>query len=95
MNVCSCFSVYNSEKQLFVLNFRGLSFDFPIESKFEVREATLINHNTEKTELFSLSKVQTQHITDDPCLSHDTSISEITPHFPEYKKVFIVHKVGK
>ncbi|XP_029634626.1 UPF0183 protein C16orf70 homolog isoform X1 [Octopus sinensis] len=27
--------VYNSEKQLFVLNFRGLSFDFPIESKFE------------------------------------------------------------
>ncbi|KAK3086507.1 hypothetical protein FSP39_019366, partial [Pinctada imbricata] len=27
--------VYNSEKQLFVLNFRGLSFDFPIESRFE------------------------------------------------------------
>ncbi|WAR12750.1 CP070-like protein [Mya arenaria] len=32
-------SVYNSEKQLFVLNFRGLSFDFPIESKFEPRYA--------------------------------------------------------
>ncbi|XP_064599085.1 phagosome assembly factor 1-like [Liolophura sinensis] len=31
--------VYNSEKQLFVLNFRGLSFDFPIESKFEPRYA--------------------------------------------------------
>ncbi|KAK3580322.1 hypothetical protein CHS0354_003556 [Potamilus streckersoni] len=31
--------VYNSDKQLFVLNFRGLSFDFPIESKFEPRYA--------------------------------------------------------
>jgi hypothetical protein len=31
-----CFSVYDSEKQLFILNFRGLSFSFPIESKFEV-----------------------------------------------------------
>ncbi|XP_071174921.1 phagosome assembly factor 1-like [Mytilus edulis] len=31
--------VYNSEKQLFVLNFRGLSFDFPIESKFEPKYA--------------------------------------------------------
>ncbi|KAK2187623.1 hypothetical protein NP493_159g00036 [Ridgeia piscesae] len=27
--------VYNSERQLFVLNFRGLSFEFHIESKFE------------------------------------------------------------
>lgn len=25
--------VYDSEKQLFVLNFRGLSFYFPVESK--------------------------------------------------------------
>ena len=35
----SCFPdvvVYNSERQLFVLNFRGLSFEFHIESKFEV-----------------------------------------------------------
>ncbi|XP_033755111.1 UPF0183 protein C16orf70 homolog isoform X1 [Pecten maximus] len=31
--------VYNSDKQLFVLNFRGLSFDFPIESKFEPKYA--------------------------------------------------------
>ncbi|ELT94845.1 hypothetical protein CAPTEDRAFT_124552 [Capitella teleta] len=29
--------VYHSEKQLFVLNFRGLSFEFHIESKFEPR----------------------------------------------------------
>ena len=28
--------MYDSEKQLFVLNFRGLSFEFHIESKFEV-----------------------------------------------------------
>ncbi|CAH1780529.1 unnamed protein product [Owenia fusiformis] len=27
--------VYDTEKQLFTLNFRGLSFSFPIESKFE------------------------------------------------------------
>lgn len=27
--------VYDSEKQLFVLNFRGLSFYFPVESKFQ------------------------------------------------------------
>ncbi|XP_063218330.1 PHAF1 protein CG7083 isoform X2 [Bacillus rossius redtenbacheri] len=27
--------VYDSEKQLFVLNFRGLSFCFPVESKFQ------------------------------------------------------------
>ncbi|XP_070196327.1 phagosome assembly factor 1-like [Littorina saxatilis] len=31
--------VYITEKQLFVLNFRGLSFDFPIDSKFEPRYA--------------------------------------------------------
>jgi len=31
--------VYHSEKQLFVLNFRGLSFEFKIESKFEPRYA--------------------------------------------------------
>lgn len=31
--------VYHSEKQLFVLNFRGLSFEFHIESKFEPRYA--------------------------------------------------------
>ncbi|XP_064640713.1 phagosome assembly factor 1-like isoform X2 [Lineus longissimus] len=31
--------VYDSEKQLFILNFRGLSFSFPIESKFEPRYA--------------------------------------------------------
>ncbi|XP_046378318.1 phagosome assembly factor 1-like isoform X2 [Haliotis rufescens] len=31
--------VYISEKQLFVLNFRGLSFDFPIDSKFEPKYA--------------------------------------------------------
>ncbi|KAL8608778.1 hypothetical protein ACOMHN_065515 [Nucella lapillus] len=31
--------VYNAEKHLFVLNFRGLSFDFPIDSKFEPRYA--------------------------------------------------------
>ena len=31
------FSVYHSEKQLFVLNFRGLSFEFHIESKYEVK----------------------------------------------------------
>jgi hypothetical protein len=28
--------VYDTEKQLFVLNFRGLSFCFPVESKFQV-----------------------------------------------------------
>ncbi|GFG36469.1 hypothetical protein Cfor_03609, partial [Coptotermes formosanus] len=27
--------VYDTEKQLFVLNFRGLSFCFPVESKFQ------------------------------------------------------------
>lgn len=27
--------VYDSEKQLFMLNFRGLSFYFPVESKFQ------------------------------------------------------------
>uniref|UniRef100_A0A1B6CXB5 Uncharacterized protein n=1 Tax=Clastoptera arizonana TaxID=38151 RepID=A0A1B6CXB5_9HEMI len=27
--------VYDAEKQLFVLNFRGLSFSFPVESKFQ------------------------------------------------------------
>lgn len=26
---------YNAEKQLFALNFRGLSFYFPVESKFQ------------------------------------------------------------
>ncbi|XP_074646338.1 phagosome assembly factor 1-like isoform X2 [Tubulanus polymorphus] len=31
--------LYDSEKQLFILNFRGLSFSFPIESKFEPRYA--------------------------------------------------------
>ncbi|XP_076470414.1 phagosome assembly factor 1-like [Babylonia areolata] len=31
--------VYNAEKHLFVLNFRGLTFDFPIDSKFEPRYA--------------------------------------------------------
>lgn len=31
--------VYDSEKQVFVLNFRGLSFTFPIESKLEPRYA--------------------------------------------------------
>lgn len=31
--------VYIAEKQLFVLNFRGLSFDFPIDSKFEPKYA--------------------------------------------------------
>lgn len=29
--------VYHSEKQLFVLNFRGLSFEFPVDSKCEPR----------------------------------------------------------
>ncbi|KAK2145279.1 hypothetical protein LSH36_690g02001 [Paralvinella palmiformis] len=32
-------NVYHSEKQLFVLNFRGLSFEFHIESRFEPRYA--------------------------------------------------------
>lgn len=27
--------VYDSEKELFILNFRGLSFSFPVESKFQ------------------------------------------------------------
>lgn len=27
--------MYDSEKQLFMLNFRGLSFYFPVESKFQ------------------------------------------------------------
>ena len=36
-------SVYNSERQLFVLNFRGLSFEFHIESKFEVSDERLDN----------------------------------------------------
>lgn len=27
--------VYDSEKELFILNFRGLSFYFPVESKFQ------------------------------------------------------------
>ncbi|CAL1539381.1 unnamed protein product [Lymnaea stagnalis] len=31
--------VYIAEKQLFVLNFRGLSFDFPINSKYEPKYA--------------------------------------------------------
>ena len=34
--------VYDSEKQLFVLNFRGLSFEFHIESKFEVSKFTVL-----------------------------------------------------
>lgn len=29
-------SVYDPNHQLFILNFRGLSFSFPIDSKFEV-----------------------------------------------------------
>ena len=29
--------VYDPNHQLFILNFRGLSFSFPIDSKFEVR----------------------------------------------------------
>lgn len=28
--------VYDQEKQIFQLNFRGLSFSFPVESKFQV-----------------------------------------------------------
>ena len=38
VNICDdpVLSVYHAEKQLFVLNFRGLSFEFHIESKFEV-----------------------------------------------------------
>lgn len=28
--------VYDKEKQIFQLNFRGLSFSFPVESKFQV-----------------------------------------------------------
>lgn len=28
--------VYDAEKQLFVLNFRGLSFSFHVETKFQV-----------------------------------------------------------
>lgn len=28
--------VYDADKQLFVLNFRGLSFSFPVETKFQV-----------------------------------------------------------
>ena len=31
-------SVYDPNHQLFILNFRGLSFSFPIDSKFEVCE---------------------------------------------------------
>jgi len=31
------FAVYISEKQLLVLNFRGLSFEFRIDPKLEVR----------------------------------------------------------
>jgi hypothetical protein len=31
--------VYDTEKQLFMLNFRGLSFCFPVESKFQVNTA--------------------------------------------------------
>jgi len=32
------FAVYISEKQLLVLNFRGLSFEFRIDPKLEVSE---------------------------------------------------------
>lgn len=38
--------VYDAEKQLFVLNFRGLSFYFPLESKFQ----TTSSHNLSKYE---------------------------------------------
>ena len=34
----SIISVYDPNHQLFILNFRGLSFSFPIDSKFEVCE---------------------------------------------------------
>jgi len=41
--------VYDTEKQLFVLNFRGLSFCFPVESKFQVGKE-LIFSSPEDTE---------------------------------------------
>jgi len=37
INMCFC-TVYISEKQLLVLNFRGLSFEFRIDPKLEVSE---------------------------------------------------------
>lgn len=41
--------VYDTEKQLFVLNFRGLSFCFPVESKFQVsKELTISAEDTER-----------------------------------------------
>ena len=33
---CPLTLVYDSNHQLFVLNFRGVAFTFPIDSKFEV-----------------------------------------------------------
>ena len=33
--------MYDSSHQLFVLNFRGVCFTFPIDSKFEVNHANL------------------------------------------------------
>lgn len=41
--------VYDAEKQLFVLNFRGLSFYFPLDSKFQ----TTSQHNLSKTIFFN------------------------------------------
>lgn len=36
-----CSIDYMKEKQIFVLNFRGLSFEFKIDSKLEVSNTTL------------------------------------------------------
>lgn len=43
------FVVYDENQQLFILNFRGLSFSFPVDSKFQVvfevkLEFKLIHH---------------------------------------------------
>lgn len=35
--------LYDSQRHLFALNFRGLSFYFPVDSKFEVRFVYLCN----------------------------------------------------
>ena len=45
--------VYDTEKQLFVLNFRGLSFCFPVESKFQVsKELTFSSaEDTERNQM--------------------------------------------
>ena len=40
MAVGFCTAVYISEKQLLVLNFRGLSFEFRIDPKLEVSDKT-------------------------------------------------------